>query len=172
VTKRKAQSRSGLLAKMHAFLSETKARLMEEFAAQVRMGRNASRDDCMDSCDLASEENERQMGSMLSERERLKVEQIDDALRRIAALKYGLCEMCGFDVGEQRLKAMPFARLCCKCQQEREREAKSQRRSEEPDYTYKTDALDAEEQSSHGPLRSRGNESVLDLLQSGPGYKD
>src|SRR5579863_4166148 len=148
MTRKKAQSRGQLFAKMHESLSETKARLMEEIAAQLRIGANASRDDCMDSCDLASEENERQMGSMLSERERLKVGQIDDALRRIASQKYGLCEMCGFDVSEQRLKAMPFARLCCDCQQEREREAKSQRRSEEPDYAYKAGSLDAEEPSS------------------------
>jgi len=125
MTKRKAQSRGQLLAKMHASLSETKAKLMGEIAAQLLIGRNASRDDCMDSCNLASEENERQMSSMFSERERLKVEQIDDALRRIASLKYGLCEMCGFDVSEQRLKARPFARLRCDCQQLREREAKS-----------------------------------------------
>lgn len=171
MTKGKAQRRQ-LLAKMHATLSETRARLIGEIAAQVRIGRNASRDDCMDSCDLASEENERQMGRMLFERERLKIGQIDDALRRIASLKYGLCEMCGFDVSEQRLKAMPFARLCCDCQQEREHAAKSQRRSEEPDHTYKLGWLDAEDQSSRGPLRSPGNESALESLQSGPGHGD
>ena len=103
----------------------------------------------MDSCDLASEENERELSTMLSERERLKVGQIDDALRRIASLKYGLCEMCGLEVTEERLNAMPFTRLCCDCQQEREHEAKTRRRYEEHDYEgYKLGSIHAQEESN------------------------
>jgi len=103
----------------------------------------------MDSCDLASEENERELSTMLSERERLKVGQIDDALRRIASLKYGLCEMCGLEVAEERLNAMPFTRLCCDCQQEREHEAKTRRRYEEHDYEgYKLGSNHAQEESN------------------------
>jgi DnaK suppressor protein len=145
--KRKAKSRGQFLAKMHEALAETKARLMREIAAQLRTGRDISRDDCMDSCDLASEENEREMSTMLSERERLKVGQIDDALRRIASLKYGLCQICGLDVTEERLKAMPFTRLCCDCQQEREREARTRRHHEEHDYEgYKLGPVHAQEE--------------------------
>jgi DnaK suppressor protein len=103
----------------------------------------------MDSCDLASEENERELSTMLSERERLKVGQIDDALRRIASLKYGLCEMCALEVTEERLNAMPFTRLCCDCQQEREHEAKTRRRYEEHDYEgYKLGSIHAQEESN------------------------
>jgi RNA polymerase-binding transcription factor DksA len=74
------------------------------------------------------------MSSMLSERERLKVGQLDDALRRIASLKYGLCEMCGLEITEERLSAIPFTRLCCDCQQDREREAKTRRDYAEGDH--------------------------------------
>ena len=42
--------------------------------------------------------------------------------------------MCGLEVTEERLNAMPFTRLCCDCQQEREHEAKTRRRYEEHDY--------------------------------------
>jgi DnaK suppressor protein len=149
IKRKKAMRRAQFLAKMHKYLTGTKTRLIREIAAQLRTERDASRDDCMDSCDLASEENERELSTMLSERERLKVGQIDDALRRIASLKYGLCEMCGLEVTEERLNAMPFTRLCCDCQQEREHEAKTRRRYEEHDYEdYKLGSIHAQEESN------------------------
>ena len=149
IKRKKAMRREQFLAKMHEYLTGTKTRLIREIATQLRTERDASRDDCMDSCDLASEENERELSTMLSERERLKVGQIDDALRRIASLKYGLCEMCGLEVTEERLNAMPFTRLCCDCQQEREHEAKTRRRYEEHDYEgYKLGSIHAQEQSN------------------------
>ena len=149
IKRKKAMRREQFLAKTHEYLTGTKTRLIREIATQLRTERDASRDDCMDSCDLASEENERELSTMLSERERLKVGQIDDALRRIASLKYGLCEMCGLEVTEERLNAMPFTRLCCDCQQEREHEAKTRRRYEEHDYEgYKLGSIHAQEQSN------------------------
>jgi RNA polymerase-binding protein DksA len=149
IKRKKAMRREQFLAKMHEYLTGTKTRLIREIATQLRTERDASRDDCMDSCDLASEENERELSTMLSERERLKVGQIDDALRRIASLKYGLCETCGLEVTEERLNAMPFTRLCCDCQQEREHEAKTRRRYEEHDYEgYKLGSIHAQEESN------------------------
>jgi DnaK suppressor protein len=149
IKRKKAMRREQFLAKMNKYLTGTKTRLIREIATQLRTERDASRDDCMDSCDLASEENERELSTMLSERERLKVGQIDDALRRIASLKYGLCEMCGLEVTEERLNAMPFTRLCCDCQQEREHEAKTRRRYEEHDYEgYKLGSIHAQEESN------------------------
>jgi DnaK suppressor protein len=157
IRKNKAIKRDQFLAKMHVHLTLTRARLIEEIAAQLRSGRDVSRDDCMDSSDLASEESEREISTMLSERERLKVGQIDDALRRIASLKYGLCETCGLEVTAERLNAMPFTRLCCDCQQDREREAKTRRHQEEQVYDgYKLGAVHAQEESNVDPPRSSG----------------
>lgn len=175
ISKKKALKRDQFLTKMHTYLTDTKTRLMREIAAQLRSDRDTSRDDCMDSCDLASEENEREMSTMLSERERLKVGQIDEALRRIALLKYGLCGMCGLEVTEERLHAMPFTRLCCDCQQEREREAKTRRHHEEPDQEqdgYKLGSVHAQEESSRDSRRSFGNEPALGLLQAEPGHRE
>jgi DnaK suppressor protein len=165
VSKKKATKRDQFLAKMHAHLTDTKTKLMLDIAAQLRSGRDISRDDCMDSCDLASEENEREMSTMLSERERLKVGHIDEALRRIASLKYGLCEICGLEVTAERLNAMPFTRLCCDCQQDREREAKTRRHYEEQDHEgYKLSSINPPEENRDS-RRSSGNEPALGLLQ-------
>jgi DnaK suppressor protein len=49
---------------------------------------------------------------------------INLALDKIDRGAFGLCEECGQPIGEKRLKALPFARLCIECkQQEEERKA-------------------------------------------------
>lgn len=45
---------------------------------------------------------------------------IDDALERIDDGVYGICEDCGCAIPKARLKALPYARNCVKCQSERE----------------------------------------------------
>ncbi len=44
---------------------------------------------------------------------------IDDALRKLDADNYGQCESCGDDIAEDRLEAMPAARLCMSCASKR-----------------------------------------------------
>jgi RNA polymerase-binding transcription factor DksA len=76
----------------------------------------------------ACQEYEREISSMFSERDRLKIRLIDDALKRIGQAGYGVCETCGLEISEKRLEAMPFTQLCRDCQQDQEREAKTRRR--------------------------------------------
>jgi RNA polymerase-binding transcription factor len=40
---------------------------------------------------------------------------IDNALAKLEAGTYGVCEQCGGPIGEARLEAMPAARLCITC---------------------------------------------------------
>jgi RNA polymerase-binding transcription factor len=40
---------------------------------------------------------------------------IDNALEKIDTGEYGTCERCGKPIGEDRLAAMPAARLCIQC---------------------------------------------------------
>ena len=40
---------------------------------------------------------------------------VDNALTKIDAGTYGLCEECAKPIGEPRLEAMPAARLCIAC---------------------------------------------------------
>lgn len=43
------------------------------------------------------------------------LDDVDDALGRLAAGTYGLCERCGNPISEARLEAMPTARRCLDC---------------------------------------------------------
>lgn len=47
--------------------------------------------------------------------------EIDDALRRIQLGSYGKCDSCSCKIEKGRLHALPFARMCLKCQSESER---------------------------------------------------
>ncbi len=45
---------------------------------------------------------------------------IDDALTRIDAEKYGICEKCGGEIPKKRLLAKPFAQYCIECRRQLE----------------------------------------------------
>src|SRR6204780_2910455 len=126
--KKAATNRKKFLAKMREQLGEMKTKLLSEIDSEMRAEREGNKDEGMDTYDLASEERDREINFILSDRERVKIKQIDDALDRLDDGSYGVCESCGLEIGEERLEAMPFSRLCRDCQQDQEREAKSQRR--------------------------------------------
>lgn len=46
--------------------------------------------------------------------------QVNDALAKFDQGTYGLCEVCGDTIDRARLKALPYATLCLKCQRQRE----------------------------------------------------
>src|SRR5580698_6114494 len=132
-----ATSRTKFLNKVRDHLVETKARLLEEMETELKAQREGNKDEGMDAYDLASEERDREINFILSDRERAKIKEIDDALARLADRSYGVCEECGLEIGEERLEALPFTRVCRDCQQDREREAKLQRNFDSEDRGYR-----------------------------------
>ena len=77
--------------------------------------------DIGDSIDIASEERDREFYQLLGERDRVKLQQIKEALARIEDDEYGSCESCGDEIAKPRLYALPFAKLCIDCKSEEER---------------------------------------------------
>jgi DnaK suppressor protein len=141
-------NRKKFLSKMREQLVEMKTKLLSEIDSELRAEREANKDEGMDTYDLASEERDREINFILSDRERVKIKQIDDALDRLDQGTYGVCESCGLEIAEERLQAMPFTRLCRDCQQEQEKEAKSQRRFDDERNTYrKLGSTDADEEN-------------------------
>lgn len=53
-----------------------------------------------------------------------RLAQIDAALARIAAQRYGVCERCGDSITAERLEAMPLVTLCVVCQAKLEKKRK------------------------------------------------
>jgi DnaK suppressor protein len=144
--KNAAANRKKFLTDLRQNLLEMKNKLVTEIDSELKAEREGNKDEGMDTYDLASEERDREINFILSDRERVKIKQIDDALLRLEDGSYGVCESCGLEVAEERLEAMPFTRLCRDCQQDMEREAKSQRRFDDERNTYrKLGSTDADE---------------------------
>ena len=51
--------------------------------------------------------------------------EVERALTRIDEGTYGVCEACGKQIGDDRLEAQPYARLCVEDQQQAERESRA-----------------------------------------------
>jgi RNA polymerase-binding protein DksA len=62
--------------------------------------------------DLATATFDRELDEGLEEGARQTLVEIDAALRRIDDGTYGACQMCGQPIGEDRLRALPWAALC------------------------------------------------------------
>ena len=144
-----AANRKQFMADLRQQLLDMKTKLLEEMQSESKAEREGNKDEGLDTYDLASEERDREINFILSDRERSKARNIDDALERIEEGTYGVCDACGLEIAEERLSAMPFTRLCRDCQQEQEREARSLRRVEDERNTYrKLGSTDADEESA------------------------
>jgi len=51
----------------------------------------------------------------LNENERMRLQEVDEALDRIANGTYGVCEECGGPIGLKRLEARSVAKYCVPC---------------------------------------------------------
>lgn len=71
--------------------------------------------------DIATDTYDREFSLGLASNERKLIYELDDALKKIEEGNYGICEQCKNPIPKTRLKALPYARLCLKCQQVKER---------------------------------------------------
>jgi DnaK suppressor protein len=105
--------------------------LVHEIARRSKATTEPGAQDIGDVLDSVSEERTRELDMILTDREKRKLLQIDDALDRIEDGTYGQCEECGVKIPRARLKVLPFAKFCVECQEKNEREEKYTR--EEPE---------------------------------------
>jgi DnaK suppressor protein len=75
--------------------------------------------------DAGTDAMEREKAFLFASTEGRALHDVDEALRRLYAGEYGMCESCGLAIAPQRLEVVPHARLCIKC---KEREEKAGRR--------------------------------------------
>ncbi|MDP8932550.1 MAG: TraR/DksA C4-type zinc finger protein [Actinomycetota bacterium] len=102
-----ARLREQLLAEREELLGQT---VVLDATAVVGLWRDSGYDD--DYADTGSATFERERAQSLALNARRILVQIDDALRRMDAGTYGLCERCGQAIEVERLEALPYATLC------------------------------------------------------------
>jgi DnaK suppressor protein len=118
--------------------------LVLEITRRSKASTESAAQDIGDIIDSVSEERTRELDLILTDREKRKLAQIDDALDRIEENTYGLCEECGVKIPKARLKVLPFAIFCVDCQEKNEREEKYTREESE-DGIRKVPVADVEE---------------------------
>ncbi|HEX7372865.1 MAG TPA: TraR/DksA C4-type zinc finger protein, partial [Thermodesulfobacteriota bacterium] len=82
------------------------------------------RDSFPDPTDRANLETDRNFLLRIRDRERKLIGKIKEALARIDDGTFGICEECGDDISEERLKARPMTTLCIDCKTKAEEEEK------------------------------------------------
>lgn len=71
--------------------------------------------------DVATDNYDREFSLGLASNDRQSLYELDDALKRIEDGTFGICQDCKQLISKVRLKAVPQARLCIKCQEKREK---------------------------------------------------
>ncbi len=101
----------------------------------------SERDDTsQDSIDFANRSYTQEFLLSLGNLERMQLQQVEDALKRVQTTDYGECSVCEEEIGLKRLHAAPWVDTCITCQEKQEREASQGSRAfsmleEEPDLT-------------------------------------
>ena len=71
--------------------------------------------------DVATDTYDRDFSLGLVSSEREILYELSDALKKIEEGTFGVCEDCKVSIAKTRLRAVPYARLCVKCQEKREK---------------------------------------------------
>ena len=65
--------------------------------------------------DVGTENYDQEFTLGLIENEQATLEQVQTALSRLDAGKFGLCEECGEPIAKTRLQALPYTKHCIQC---------------------------------------------------------
>jgi RNA polymerase-binding protein DksA len=71
--------------------------------------------------DVATDTYDREFSLGLASNDRELLYELDDALKKIDEGTFGICEGCKSPITKIRLKAVPSARFCVKCQKSKEK---------------------------------------------------
>ncbi|MBC8457721.1 MAG: RNA polymerase-binding protein DksA [Deltaproteobacteria bacterium] len=88
-------------------------------------GMTNSKENFPDPTDRAALETDRNFLLRIRDRERRLIEKIKDALERIDNGTFGICEVCGREIGKERLRARPVTTRCIDCKKKQEAREKA-----------------------------------------------
>lgn len=107
---------------MKAALIAQQHEIMESLASHSEDIRNImAQGETGDEADIASNVVDAAMLNARGTQDANLLQKIESALDRIKQGSYGKCLMCGNEIPEKRLRALPYAFLCIDCQSHEER---------------------------------------------------
>ncbi len=111
--------KKGIDKKTLARFRKTLLKEREEIIGEVKQiyesSKEMGQDGIQDIGDEAANIYHRQVLLSLTENERTRLQEVDEALDRIEGGLYGICEECGEPIGLKRLEVRPVAKYCVPC---------------------------------------------------------
>lgn len=108
------------LEKFRLLLETQKVDLVEKARRTLEQDMAVDVAELPDDMDFATTQSDQGMTLRLRGREKTLLKKIEEALKRIDAGEFGICEECGDDIGIKRLEARPVTTLCIQCKSEQE----------------------------------------------------
>jgi len=102
-------------------LLERRLELNGDLQRQSERGLNEDRSDAKDTIDQADSSVAADLNLTRLEMITRQIREIDEALEKINIEEFGICESCGEDIPEGRLKVRPNAIYCIQCKDEIEK---------------------------------------------------
>jgi RNA polymerase-binding protein DksA len=75
--------------------------------------------------DRGTDAMEREKNLLFAQREGSYIDYVDEALQRIDDSSFGVCRVCGGEVGHARLEAVPTATQCITCKSQADKNKES-----------------------------------------------
>ena len=104
------------LERLHGYLLKERAQLCQQLANLTATSQDANPGLGNHMADDATAAFDQATSVSLRRGQQLVLEDVDQALQRMTAGTYGLCQRCGAEIDFARLKAIPHATLCMACQ--------------------------------------------------------
>jgi DnaK suppressor protein len=98
-------------------LRAKKDEILAMYLKDLRTGQESNDSPTEDIVDRANNAYSRELNFSISDAERAFLLQIEEALERLDSGTYGKCAHCGDPIARPRLDAIPWARLCIRCQE-------------------------------------------------------
>jgi DnaK suppressor protein len=109
------------LKKFKSLLTEKRDEIVKKAKQTLEEDMTLDANDLPDEMDLASSEYLQSFTFRLRGREKVFLDKIEKALRKIEDGSFGICEECGEEISIKRLEARPETTLCIRCKEDQER---------------------------------------------------
>ena len=109
------------LKRFKTLLVEKRDEIVKKAKQTLEEDMTLDANDLPDEMDLASSEYLQSFTFRLRGREKVFLDKIEKALRKIEDGSFGVCEECGEEISIKRLEARPETTLCIRCKEDQER---------------------------------------------------
>jgi DnaK suppressor protein len=109
------------LKRFKTLLTEKRDEIVKKAKQTLEEDMTLDSNDLPDEMDLASSEYLQSFTFRLRGREKVFLDKIEKALRKIDEGSFGVCEDCGEEISVKRLEARPETTLCIRCKEDQER---------------------------------------------------